>query len=123
MGENDEQVQSYLTSWNGRLRGALVELAILYLASFSPEKPHAYFVYKQLHNHWGEYTPPLPTIYSAINRLEEQGFVKIKNEIENNRVRKTIYPSESSWDLMKQMQNDLVQVLSTFESDFKSMLR
>ncbi len=108
---------SYLESWNGRLRAAILDLAILYLASYSPKKPHAYSIYKTLQRVWTKHTPPLPTIYSTINRLEENGFLVSESEIENNRVRKTISPSNAGWELLEAMQNDLKHLLTTFDEN------
>ena len=116
MGNNDWE--RYVEQWNGRIRGGLLDLAILYLAAFSAEKPHAYSIHKQLERKWKN-APPLPTIYSTISRLQENGMVRIVSEIENNRVRKVIHPTEAGWKAMEIMRKNLEEVVATFTNNFQ----
>lgn len=112
---DDDAADTYLEQWNGRLKGTLLDLAILYISAFATSKPHAYSIHKTLEQKWNS-APPLPTIYSAINRLEQAGLIKMSGEIENNRVRKVIVPTEKGWETMDRMQREVDELLDSFKS-------
>ncbi len=115
MDEPDDALANYLDQWNGRLKGTFLDLAILYIAAFAPTKQHAYSIHKYLEGKWTS-APPLPTIYSTINRLEQAGLIRIEGEIQNNRVRKVIIPTKNGWEAMERMQKEADELLKSFKS-------
>ncbi len=115
MDEPDDALVTYLDQWNGRLKGTFLDLAILYISAFAPTKQHAYSIHKYLEKRWTS-APPLPTIYSTINRLEQAGLIRIDGEIENNRVRKVIIPTQKGWEAMEIMQKEADALLQSFKS-------
>ena len=107
-------MSDYLSPWSGRLRGSLLEMTILYNAAYSTSI-YPYLIKKRLDQKWGSFTPPLPTIYSTIKRLEKAGFIATKNEIINSRVQRRIEILDDGWVALEYMQNELQNFLSVFE--------
>lgn len=117
----DSSLEDYLDSWSGRLRASFLEFAILYYGAYSPEKVYPYSIYKLLNELLSKSLDntviPLPTIYSAIKRLEKQQFIRISQDIVGGRVQKIIYTESSGFeviDLMRENFKDLEQALQFF---------
>lgn len=106
MVNQDEDANNYLLSWKGRLRATLLEYIILHESAYSTSSVYPYSIWDKLKNDWGDLTPPLPTIYSVIKRLESQKFIDVNSEIEGGRVQKKIIIRESGFDLLDRMKNE-----------------
>ncbi len=116
----DSALQEYLDGWSSRIRGSLLEMAILYQAAYS-ERVYPYSMKKDLDVKWGKFSPPLPTIYSAINRMVSGKLIETTAEIINSRVQKKVEILENGWDLLEMMQNELKNFLSVFEYHEKEL--
>lgn len=106
MVNQDEDANNYLLSWKGRLRATLLEYIILHESAYSTSSVYPYSIWDKLKNDWDDLTPPLPTIYSVIKRLESQKFIDVNSEIEGGRVQKKIIIRESGFDLLDRMKNE-----------------
>ncbi len=110
------RIEDLLSFWKGRLRGTLLDLAILYMAAYSVEKIYPYSIRKKLEAEWQERAPPLPTLYSTIDRLEKNGLIETKKaEIKDTRVKKVITITGSGWDALEAMMEEMKQFLKVFE--------
>ena len=120
MPSDESSIQDYIASWDGRLRGTLLELAILYQAAFFQDI-YPYSLKKKLNNEWGNHAPPLPTIYSTINRLEKAKFIQTKSEIINSRIQKKIEILDTGWSVLEKMLDELKTFLKVFEYHEKEL--
>ncbi|MHA2029219.1 MAG: PadR family transcriptional regulator [Candidatus Kariarchaeaceae archaeon] len=118
--ENDSSLQSYLDAWSARIRGSLLEMAILYQAAYS-ERVYPYSMKKDLDVKWGDFSPPLPTIYSTINRMVNANLIQTTSEIINSRVQKKVKILDKGWEILELMQEELQNFLSVFEYHEKEM--
>ncbi|MDH5404082.1 MAG: PadR family transcriptional regulator [Candidatus Heimdallarchaeota archaeon] len=116
MSDKKRTPEEYISFWNGRLRGSLLDLAILYQAAFSTEKVYPYSISKKLADEWGEnLVPPLPTIYSAIDRLKLAGYIQTKSIAVGSRIQKTIELEEDGWKVLEMMIDEMKLFLKVFE--------
>lgn len=116
----DSSLREYLDAWSGRIRGSLLEMAILYQAAYS-ERVYPYSMKKHLDIKWGEFSPPLPTIYSAINRMINAELIATTGEIINSRVQKKVKILDKGWEILEMMQGELQNFFSVFEYHEKEL--
>ncbi|MFV2015200.1 MAG: PadR family transcriptional regulator [Candidatus Heimdallarchaeota archaeon] len=116
----DSALQDYLDAWSSRIRGSLLEMAILYQAAYS-ERVYPYSMKKALDIKWGNFSPPLPTIYSTINRMVKAKLIATTGEIINSRVQKKVKILDKGWDILEMMQKELQNFLSVFEYHEKEL--
>lgn len=116
----DSALHHYLDGWSSRIRGSLLEMAILYQAAYS-ERVYPYSMKKDLDVKWGSFSPPLPTIYSAINRMVSAKLIDTTAEIINSRVQKKVKILDRGWDILEMMQKELQNFLSVFEYHEKDL--
>ncbi|MCE7736936.1 MAG: PadR family transcriptional regulator [Candidatus Heimdallarchaeota archaeon] len=116
----DSALQEYLDGWSSRIRGSLLEMAILYQAAYS-ERVYPYSMKKDLDAKWGSFSPPLPTIYSAINRMVKAKLIDTTAEIINSRVQKKVKILDNGWEILEMMQGELKNFLSVFEYHEKEL--
>jgi DNA-binding PadR family transcriptional regulator len=102
------------------LRGTLLETAILYQAAYFQDI-YPYSLKKQLDIRWGDHSPPLPTIYSTINRLIKANFIQTKNEVINSRIQKKIDILDAGWVALERMLEELKTFLKVFEYHEKDL--
>lgn len=116
------KLEDLLDYWLGRLRGSLLDLAILYMAAYSSEKLYPYSIRKNLSEKWGSRAPPLPTIYSTIDRLVNNNYLESKyGEIDGKRVKRVISIADKGWDALESMMHELKQFLNVFEYHEKEL--
>lgn len=104
----DNTVEEYISSWNGRLRSSLLDMLILKESAYSTDPVYPYSIAKKLQELWGERNaPPLPTVYSVINRMEGKGFIQFSEEIQGGRVQKKILIQPIGYDLLDEMNKEI----------------
>ncbi|MCY3414049.1 MAG: PadR family transcriptional regulator [Candidatus Heimdallarchaeota archaeon] len=117
-----KDILELLSHWKGRLRGSFLDLAILYMAAFSSETLYPYSVKKNLEEKWGELSPPLPTIYSTIDRLEKKNLIESKADVDGPRIKKILVIKEDGWIALEKMMEELKQFLNVFEHHEEDVL-
>lgn len=111
-----DKVAEYLSSWNGRLRAAFLDIVILNESATSTNPVYPYSISKKLNSLWGSVkAPPLPTIYSSIKRLESNGFIQYNEEIKGGRVQKQLLIQKSGFDLLDKMNSELQNLLAEIQ--------
>ncbi|OLS24277.1 MAG: hypothetical protein HeimC2_23420 [Candidatus Heimdallarchaeota archaeon LC_2] len=116
----DSKLRDYIDNWSGRIRGSLLEMAILYQAAYS-ERIYPYSMKKAFDNKWGGFSPPLPTIYSTINRMKSAKLIETTSEVINSRVQKKVVILDKGWEALELMQKELQNFLSVFEYHEKDL--
>lgn len=122
MPSDHKSVSDYLSSWEGRLTGTLLDLAILYQAAFSQDI-YPYSIKKKLEVLWGKFAPPLPTIYGTINRLEKAGLIATHTEIINSRTQKKVKILDDGWTALENMLDEMKTFLGVFDYHEKELQR
>ena len=116
----DSLLQDYIDNWSSRIRGSLLEMAILYQTAYS-ERVYPYSMKKAFDKKWGDFSPPLPTIYSTIKRMINAKLIETTSEVINSRVQKKVIILDKGWDALELMQEDLQSFLSVFEYHEKDL--
>ncbi len=115
-------LDNILSNWIGRVRGSLLDLSILYITAFHSKEVYAYSLKKVLEEKWGkDITPPLPTIYSTIDRMTKSGLIEAKNSVDGVRVKKILVITDMGWNALRRMIDELGMFLKVFEFHEKEL--
>ncbi len=110
-----KDIEELLAHWKGRLRGSLLDLAVLYMAAFHQGELYPYSIKKNLEEKWGDLVPPLPTIYSTIDRLKANNYLESKVNVEGSRLKKILAIKEDGWVALENMMEEMKRFLGVFE--------
>lgn len=106
----------YFRKWNGRLWATILDYMILYLGAYSSKPVYPYSVHSELVKLLNEdLAPPLPTIYSTIDRLKDNFLISINQEISGGRVQKTVTTTPEGFEMMEIMEKEIGSMEETIQ--------
>ena len=107
--------------WNSRLRGSILDMAILYMAAYYQQDLNPIEIKKVLEEKWGSHDTPMPTIYATVQRLNKKDFIELKAEVIDKKVYKKFVITETGWELLSEMTRSTKNFLKVFEYHDKEL--
>ncbi len=107
---------SYVLKMKEKLVTSILDFLILYLLAFdSMEDISPYSIRKILSDRWEWFNPPLPTIYSRIERLEKSEIIDSTMVLVGARGKKILKINDNGWRVLKSMIEEMGDILQFFE--------
>ncbi len=95
---------------------SILDFLILYLLAYDPmEDITPYSIRKILQDRWDWFNPPLPTIYSRIERLEKSDIIDSTMVLVGARGKKILKINDNGWRVLKSMIEEMGDILQFFE--------